>query len=271
MRVNSAWFVLWLRRARRALACTGCCLGFALAGSGAAAQAVGASGVLGVSGASGASGATGAHAPSVADETASALADYNAGADRDALAQYAEAAARGGRLAQFNYAMMLLNGRGTAVDVPGALHWLERAAAGGMTQAQYVYGTMYDDGSFVARDPVRAHAWLLKAARQGHVQAQLALANQFLDGRGTRRDNRSAFVWYRRAADAGNATAQYVTASYYERGGDGVARNLNLARVYYAAAAAQGDVAAGYKYQEVSAALKAQVAAARPAPQATEK
>ncbi len=32
-------------------------------------------------------------------------------------------------------------------------------------------------------------------------------------------------------------TAQYVAGSFYERGGDGVERNLNVARAYYAAAA----------------------------------
>ena len=107
---------------------------------------------------------------------------------------------------------------------------------------------MFDDGEFVARDPAEAHRWFLRAAKQGHVQAELSLANQFLDGRGTPRDNRQAFTWYKQAADAGEPTAQYVTASFYERGGDGVAQNLNIARAYYAAAAAQGDETAGLKF-----------------------
>ena len=117
---------------------------------------------------------------------------------------------------------------------------------------------MFDDGEFVARDPAEAHRWFLRAAKQGHVQAELSLANQFLDGRGTPRDNRQAFTWYKQAADAGEPTAQYVTASFYERGGDGVAQNLNIARAYYAAAAAQGDETAGLKFKELSARLKAQ-------------
>lgn len=109
-----------------------------------------------------------------------------------------------------------------------------------------------------AIDPAEAHRWFLRAAKQGHVQAELSLANQFLDGRGTPRDNRQAFAWYKQAADAGEPTAQYVTASFYERGGDGVAQNLNIARAYYAAAAAQGDETAGLKFKELSARLKAQ-------------
>ncbi|KAF1026957.1 MAG: Secretory immunoglobulin A-binding protein EsiB [Burkholderia plantarii] len=194
-------------------------------------------------------------------ETTSALTDYASGDRRAALVQFRDAAVRGNRLAQFNYAMMLVTGEGVAANVPEGLRWLRRAATGGMSHAQYVLATMYDDGQYVARDPALAHGWYEKAARQGHVQAQLALANQFLDGRGTPRDNHRAFLWYKRAADAGEPTAQYVTASFYERGGDGVTPDLNIARAYYAAAAAHGDEAAGLKYQEVSAALRARVAA----------
>ncbi|AJY41849.1 MULTISPECIES: tetratricopeptide repeat protein [Burkholderia] len=207
-----------------------------------------------------ASGAQASGGPSQSNperETESAVADYNAGNLRAALVQFHDAAARGNRLAAFDYAMMLINGEGVTANVPEGLRWLRRAADAGMSQAQYVYGRMLDDGEFVARDPAAAHGWFLKAARQGHVQAELALANQFLDGRGTPRDNRQAFVWYKRAADAGEPVSQYVTASFYERGGDGVARNLDIARAYYAAAAAQGDGAAALKYRELTAALKA--------------
>jgi len=195
--------------------------------------------------------------PDVARETASAVADYNVGNYRAALVQFHDAAERGDRLAQFNYAMMLIAGEGVTANVDEGLRWLKRAAGANMSHAQYVYGRMLDDGEFVARNPVEAHRWFLKAARQGHVQAELALANQFLDGRGTPRDNRQAFVWYKQAADAGEPTAQYVTASFYERGGDGVAQNLNIARAYYAAAAAQGDETAGLKFRELSERVKA--------------
>ncbi|MGS0892978.1 tetratricopeptide repeat protein [Burkholderia stagnalis] len=195
--------------------------------------------------------------PDSSRETRSAVADYNAGDYRAALVQFHDAAERGDRLAQFNYAMMLLTGEGVTANVDEGLRWLKRAADANMSHAQYVYGRMFDDGEFVARDPAEAHRWFLRAAKQGHVQAELALANQFLDGRGTSRDNQQAFIWYKQAADAGEPTAQYVTASFYERGGDGVAQNLNVARAYYAAAAAQGDETAGLKFKELSARVKA--------------
>jgi hypothetical protein len=189
-------------------------------------------------------------------ETQTAVADYNAGNKGGALKGFRQAAEHGNRLAQFNYAMMLLNGEGTPVNVDEGRKWLRKAADANMSHAQYVYGRMYDDGDFVSRDPTEAHRWFLKAAQQGHVQAELALANQFLDGRGTARDNKQAFFWYKKAAEGGDMTAQYVTGSFYERGGDGVTPNLNVARAYYAAAAAQGDPAARLKFQELSTELK---------------
>jgi TPR repeat protein len=189
-------------------------------------------------------------------ETQAAVADYNAGNFGIALKEFHDAAEHGNRLAQFNYAMMLLNGEGAPADVDEGRKWLRKAADANMSHAQYVYGRMYDDGNFVSRNPTEAHRWFLKAAQQGHVQAELALANQFLDGRGTARDNRQAFYWYKKAAEGGDMTAQYVTGSFYERGGDGVTPNLNVARAYYAAAAAQGDPAARLKFQQLSSELQ---------------
>lgn len=188
--------------------------------------------------------------------TQAAIDDYNAGNLPVALSEFHAAAERGNRLAEFDYAMMLLNGEGAPANVDEGKKWLRKAADANMSHAQYVTGRMYDDGEFdVARDPGEAHRWFLKAAQQGHTQAQVALANQFLDGRGTPRDNAQAFFWYKKAAEGGDMTAQYVAGSFYERGGDGVKPNLNIARAYYAAAAAQGDPAARLKYQQLTAKL----------------
>ncbi|HTH58961.1 MAG TPA: tetratricopeptide repeat protein [Paraburkholderia sp.] len=229
--MNAAW------SARRILARTAVALGAALLAAGVARAQQSAS------------------AADTDPQTESAVADYNAGNLGAALTEFRAAAERGNRLAEFDYAMMLLNGEGGATDVGEGRKWLRKAADANMSHAQYVYGKMYDDGEFVARDPSEAHQWFLKAAQQGHVQAELALANQFLDGRGTSRDNRQAFYWYKKAAEGGDMTAQYVTGSFYERGGDGVQKNLNVARAYYAAAAAQGDPAARLKYEELTAQL----------------
>ncbi|CAB3779035.1 Secretory immunoglobulin A-binding protein EsiB [Pararobbsia alpina] len=185
-------------------------------------------------------------------ETQTAIDDYQAGNYPAALSEFKDAAEKGNRLAQFNYAMMQLNGEGTPVDLHEAEKWLRKAAEANMSHAQYAYGRLFDDGTLERVDPAEAHLWFLKAARQGHTQAQVALANQFMDGRGTKQDFAEAFVWYLEAAKSGDMASEYIVATYYERGGDGVTPNPEVARRWYAKAAAQGDPAALDRYRNLT-------------------
>jgi TPR repeat protein len=59
-----------------------------------------------------------------------------------------------------------------------------------------------------------------------------------------------------KAAKGGDVGAQYLLASMYEQG-DGVARDLRLARYWYDAAARNGDDAAPLKVREIDARLEA--------------
>jgi uncharacterized protein len=58
--------------------------------------------------------------------------------------------------------------------------------------------------------------------------------------------------WFREAAKGGDVGAQYLLASMYEQG-DGVDRDLRLARYWYDIAAKNGDVAAPGKLKELDA------------------
>lgn len=176
--------------------------------------------------------------------TDQAVSHYESGKQAEALAEFRKAAEAGNRLAQFDYAMMLLNGEGVAPDPQGAVQWLERAANAGMAQAQFVYGKMFDDGYVVTKSIDQANRWYEKAARNGHTQAQAAIANEYFIGRGVPKDYKVAFGWYEKAAQGGDLPSQYIVASYYERGYGVVTPDLDQARVWYARAAAQGDVAA---------------------------
>ncbi|ANC44840.1 tetratricopeptide repeat protein [Pandoraea pnomenusa] len=189
-----------------------------------------------------------AHAPAQS-LTEQAVHHYEAGQQTQALDEFHRAAEQGNRLAQFDYAMMLLNGEGGAPDPEGAVHWLERAANAGMTQAQYVYGKMFDDGYVVGKSIPQANHWYEKAAKQGHVQAQAAIANEYFIGRGVPKDYKTAFGWYEKAAQGGDLPSQYIVASYYERGYGVVTPDLDQARAWYEKAAAQGDVAAKGKLE----------------------
>lgn len=185
-----------------------------------------------------------------------ALEDYEENNYPVALREFKAEAERGNRIAQFDYAMMLLNGEGTDPDLPNALIWLQKAANAGMSHAQFIYGQLYDSGQVIEPNPKLAHYWFTKAAEQGHVDAEVALATQYMDGRGTPRSYAEAFHWYLKAAKNGDEASQYIVASFYEKGGDGVKVDLTTARVWYALAAAQGDPAAAGKYAEVSERLK---------------
>ncbi|APD11096.1 hypothetical protein UC34_00930 [Pandoraea vervacti] len=205
------------------------------------------------------------YAVAAAQAPAQALTDqavhhYEAGQQTQAREEFRRAAEQGNRLAQFDYAMMLLNGEGADADPDGAVHWLERAASAGMTQAQYVYAKMFDDGYVVGKSIPQANLWYEKAARQGHVQAQAAIANEYFIGRGVPRDYKTAFTWYEKAARGGDLPSQYIVASYYERGYGVVTPDLERARLWYGKAAAQGDVAAQGKLDAMNRELARQAA-----------
>ncbi|UCF25917.1 MAG: sel1 repeat family protein, partial [Ralstonia sp.] len=65
-----------------------------------------------------------------------AIAHYEHNDFGHAFDEFAEAAQRGNRLAQFNYAMMLMRGEGTVARPEEAVKWLRRAADNQMTHAQ---------------------------------------------------------------------------------------------------------------------------------------
>ncbi|TWG85298.1 Sel1 repeat-containing protein [Cupriavidus gilardii J11] len=189
-------------------------------------------------------GATAAPQPPqpAASQTQRAVVAYEAGAYDDALRDFADAARQGNRLAQFNYAMMLLRGEGTASQPQQALVWLRKAADNQMTHAQFTMGELHERGDLVPKSLEEANRWYERAGAGGHIQAQVALATNYFIGRGVPRDYGKAFDWYTRAATAGDGGAQYIVASYYERGEPGVVeRDIEQAKIWYARAAARGD------------------------------
>ncbi|MGY8526377.1 tetratricopeptide repeat protein [Paracidovorax citrulli] len=174
--------------------------------------------------------------------TQQAVKEYEEGAHEDALRDFARAARLGNRLAQFNYAMMLLRGEGTAQKPAEALVWLKKAADNEMTHAQFAWGDLHERGDLVPRSLEEANRWYRRAGQGGHVQAQVALATNYFTGRGVPLDYGQAFEWYARAADAGDGGAQYIVGSFYERGEPGVVeRDLEQAKAWYARSAAHGD------------------------------
>ena len=86
-----------------------------------------------------------------------AIAHYEHNDFGHAFDEFAEAAQRGNRLAQFNYAMMLMRGEGTVARPEEAVKWLRRAADNQMTHAQFAYGELYERGELVPRSVALQH------------------------------------------------------------------------------------------------------------------
>ncbi len=181
-----------------------------------------------------------------------AIAHYEKNEFGRAFEEFAEAAQRGNRLAQFNYAMMLMRGEGTVARPEEAVKWLRRAADNQMTHAQFAYGELFERGELVPRSLEEANKWYERAAGGGHVEAQRALATNYFTGRGVARDYGRAFTWYKKAAEGGDGPSQYIVGRYYGRGEPGVvSRDVEQAKNWYGRAAAQGDPGALAKLREL--------------------
>ena len=171
---------------------------------------------------------------------------YDRGDLMAAAHAYAAGAKRGERLAQYNYAMMILRAetQGTPAE---ALVWLRKSADQGYPQAQFNLGLLYERGAMLPKSLPDATTWFRRAAEQDHVEAQIATGTQYFLGRGARRDETEACRWYERAADGGDAGAQYLAASCYEHGYGEWPKDADRALAWYVQAARGGDVAAAAK------------------------
>jgi hypothetical protein len=151
------------------------------------------------------------------------------------------AAHQGHALAQTSLAQALLDGAGVAVDEKLAKVWFREAADRGNIAAQHELANIDEAGG----DPQQATQWRLAAAKSGYIPAQIAIAEQCQD---TDAEPSCAVHWYAEAASGGNAYAQYQMGLLSESG-EGVPRDINQARKWYAMAAEGEMLAARQRLQ----------------------
>ena len=143
------------------------------------------------------------------------------------------AAEAGNRLAQFNFAQLLIERERGYAGMAKAVSYYQRAADGGLADAQYAMSQIYANGvGGKKRDEVEARRWLLLAARQNFDTAQVDLGTWLIEGRGGTRDLKAGFGWMKRAADSGNVAAQNCVAKLY-MGGIGTEPNAVDAAAWY--------------------------------------
>jgi TPR repeat protein len=190
------------------------------------------------------------------DAMAEAIGQYARGETEAARRAFEALSRQGVPAADYNLALMHLNG-----DLPGgaaaAQVLMRRAADAGFVTAMHGLGLLYEQGRLGPPDLPQAVAWFLRAAHGGHVDAQVAAGTAYYLGRGIAPDMAQAAQWYREAAKGGDVGAQYLIASMYETG-LGVERDLRLARYWYDIAARNGDEAAPAKVQELDERIRNQ-------------
>jgi uncharacterized protein len=98
---------------------------------------------------------------------AAGLAAYQHNDYAAALQEWQPLADGGSPDAQFNVALLYVDGKGVARNYAEAAKWFERAAGQGHVKAQHNLGAMYGIGQGVKRDYVQAYKWLSVCAAKG--------------------------------------------------------------------------------------------------------
>lgn len=184
-----------------------------------------------------------------------------------------ESAESGDADAQYEVAIMYLNGRGVEQDFDATLLWLKRAAENGNEQAasklrrmegqrkkftttlkraesgdskaQYDVGMMYLKGRGVKLDAAESRKWLEKSAAQSYEKAVSRLAILLIKGEGGARDYKRARELLDSISET-SALAQYYLGELYAAG-KGVRQNHETAMNWYRKAEENGFSMAGGK------------------------
>ena len=145
-----------------------------------------------------------------------------------AVALFAQAAAAGHAMSQYNYAKALCEGRGVSCSKKLAREWFEKAAENDHIGAMRDLGVMFHWGEGIDRDGVQAAHWYRRAAthppwsdllatsesaQTAACDSMNALGLLHLEGFGVPRDRALAVECFRKAADLGSTEARKNFAS----------------------------------------------------------
>lgn len=134
--------------------------------------------------------------------------------------------------AQYNIALLYMNGLGVEKNERLALMWFTHAGEQGMADAQYNAGVMFYTGKGVYPDQKSAIEWWTLAANQGHANAQNNLAIMYAFGYGTKQDSEQALTLWTAAAQQGHPDAIDSLINAYDGKIAGFSRNDNKARYW---------------------------------------
>jgi TPR repeat protein len=161
-----------------------------------------------------------------------------------ATAWFGKAAERGYRSAQFNFGVALELGQGTPQNYELAATWFQRAVDQGDADDLVHLGIFYDNGDGVKQDHAHANTLYREALKKDsdNIHALMNLGSNCFEASGVKECLATALSFWQRAADLGHAAAQANVGKAYVDGVGGYAKNIQLARQYIKASAAQGNV-----------------------------
>lgn len=145
--------------------------------------------------------------------------------------------------AQFQMALIYLNGYGVKKDKNKALELIKEAAEQNYPEALFNLSLLYSEGELVKKDLKQAFTYMKKAADKNLPNAQFNLGVMFANGEGTPVDPTRAARWYEKAANQNFVLAQFNLALMYFEG-KGVRMNLQESYIWNTIAAKSGYVPA---------------------------
>lgn len=150
----------------------------------------------------------------------------------DAMRLFYAAAEKGLPSAQYNLAVMLMNGQGTPRSPEKAVTLLREAAHAGMLSAQSMLGNILCQGDGVTAVPQEGFYWLNRAAIGGDVLAQLKAARMKYEGQGVPQSYAEAYRLFNMAAEKNVAEALFNVADMLENGNGAIKDTAKAIRYY---------------------------------------
>lgn len=121
---------------------------------------------------------------------------------------YLEAAQKGHKAAQYDYAWMCKYGLGGEKNIEEAIYYFEQAAMQGSLLSRSELATLYQEPE--RRNYQKAFEWAKKAAEVGDAWGEFILGNLYFFGRGCEANLDKAVIYYRKAYEQGFYQAKFM-------------------------------------------------------------
>jgi len=165
--------------------------------------------------------------------------ELNRGEFRAAIEQFKPLVAQEYSPAQYQMALIYLNGYGIKKDPTKAFELLSLSSSQNYPEALFSLSLMYSEGDIVDKDLKTAFSLMERAAIKNLVSAQFNLGVMYYNGDGTHKNYKKAARWYETAAKQNYALAQFNLALMYFEG-LGVEKSIEMSYVWNIIAASNG-------------------------------